>query len=693
MTETAPFVMDWYDSSNVDVQSKWEDFIRETRELNPLMYQTQINDLQNMYPEVRSFAVKFSDLQLFDPDFADYLLHSPTRVLKACEHVLCTEYKTAMQSNDFAPTVRIYGLPRDVTVGIRHLRHDSVGRIVAIESLVRKASEVRPKITNAVFECLRCSAKIKVAQDGDSIEEPMECDPNQGGCSRTTSKTKFKLLRDDSETKDVQILEIQENTEGLRGGSQAERIKCILEADLTDDRARVCPGDRVTFNGIIGVAPLSKNSTTNELVLRVNSVTYSKHEYEQIEISPEDEKEILEVAKKEDVLLEISKAIAPSVWGYDVEKEAVCLQLFGGQHGTRSDGTRIRGDIHILLAGDPGVAKTLFLTSMKELAPRTIFATGGASSGVGLTAATVKDENGRWTLEAGALVLADKGLCCIDEMDKMDISDAGAIHEAMESQTVTITKAGLNATLQSRCSILAALNPKYGRFDINEPLASQVDLTPALLSRFDLIFALRDVPNDDNDRHISEYIRKNRTGENVKPQFTTDFIRKYVAYARSKIQMQMYTEEAGKYADEFYLSMRKKSKDTGSISITPRQIEGIDRLSEASAKARLSATVEVQDVKRAIKIVDYYLKKLAMDDGKYDIDKLMTGTTTNQRVGLEAIAGFIRVENDGKGVSEDEIYTAFEPQMKRTDIDKAIERLRNHVPVQVYESKGIYHPV
>ena len=242
----------------------------------------------------------------------------------------------------------------------------------------------------------------------------------------------------------------------------------------------------------------------------------TEQEFEEIEIDPEEEKLILEMSCDPEIYEKIRGSIAPSIYGYDDVKEALALQLVSGFEKHLPDGARIRGDIHILLVGDPGIAKSQLLRYMIKISPRGIYTSGKSSTSAGLTATAVKDElgDGRWTIEAGALVLADKGIAAIDEMDKMDNEDKSALHEAMEQQTISVAKAGVMATLKSRCSLLAAANPKLGRFDKYEPIAPQINLTPALMSRFDLIFVLTDDPDTKRDSAIAQHILKsNYAGE------------------------------------------------------------------------------------------------------------------------------------------------------------------------------------
>lgn len=651
-----------------DLVAIWEEFLGGDERRH------QVSAIADLYPEVRSLYVDFSDIEKFDPDLANYTLTNPTMALKCAEDALKRMVSHALTS----PYIhfRVKGLPHDSRVEIRKLRAKHLGTFVSIEGLLRKATEVRPRVTVAEFECVRCGHRITVEQEGMQFHEPLECPKDEGGCGRGTGSTKFRLLTDPSRFVDTQKIEIQEPPEGLRGGAQPERLVGYVEDDIS---GRVSPGDRVILNGILRSTQKGTQvkSTLFEIHLDVNSIEYEEHEYEEIVITPEDELKIREFASSADVFEKIVASISPTIYGYELEKEALALQLFGGVGKVMDDGTRIRGDIHIALIGDPGTAKSQILRYMAQLAPRGIYTSGKSSSAAGLTAAAVKDEfgEGRWTLEAGALVLADKGLACIDELDKMNDQDRSSIHESLEQGTISVAKAGITATLQSRCAVLGAANPKYGRFDENRSIAEQIDLPPALLSRFDAIFTMTDRPDSEQDRKVAAHILKaHRRGEvrlqespealaevdaaeimrdsaGLVPAMDRDFLRKYVAY--SKRITPVMSDEAVRTLEGYYVSIRKMGEgEEASVPITARQLEALIRLSEASARARLSPMVTTEDAQRAIKIVEYYLSKVASEGGRRDIDIIATGTSRSQREQIYVIRSLVQqLSDERRGVS------------------------------------------
>lgn len=656
-----------------DLMAIWEEFLGSEDQRH------QVSAIADLYPDVRSMYVDFSAVEKFDPDLANYTLVNPSQSIGAAEDAVKHMVSHAL-TNPFIH-FRIKGLPRDSRVEIRKLRAKHLGTFVSVEGLVRKATEVRPRVTVAEFECARCGHRMSVEQDGMQFHEPLECSKDDGGCGRGTGSTKFRLLTDPSTFVDTQKIEVQEPPEGLRGGAQPERLTGFIEDDIS---GKVSPGDRLIINGVLRSHQkgTSVKSTLFDITVDVNSVEYEEHEYEEIVITPEDEVKIREFSQSPDAFDRTIASISPTIYGYNQEKEALALQLFGGVSKIMDDGTRIRGDIHIALIGDPGTAKSQILRYMAMLAPRGIYTSGKSSSAAGLTAAAVKDEfgEGRWTLEAGALVLADKGLACIDELDKMNDQDRSSIHESLEQGTISVAKAGITATLQSRCAVLGAANPKYGRFDENRSIAEQIDLPPALLSRFDAIFTLTDRPNAEYDRRVAAHILKvHRRGEIMQhesldklpadldaaeimsdskgliPAMDRDFLRKYVAYSKRIIPVM--SDEAMSTLETYYVSIRKLGEgDEASVPITARQLEALIRMSEASARARLSPVVAAEDAGRSIKIVEYYLAKVASEGGRRDIDLIATGTSRSQREQIYVLKSLVQqLSDERRGVSMEEL--------------------------------------
>jgi len=668
---------------------------------------SEIETIALEYPENRSLIVDYWDIDKADPTLTEMLINQPYKALFNAEEALknidaATEHKLQLH-------LRVDNLPDTQKILIRKIRANHFGKYTAIEGLVKKVTEVRPKLQVAAFQCQKCGAPIKIEQDEDILKEPPECYADQGGCGRISP---FKLLTDLSTFIDSQKIEIQENPEGLRGGAQPERISAYLEDDLV---GMLAPGDRVIVTGILHSQQRRRGPlrlTSFNKVMDVYSTERQELAFEEVEVTPEDEEEILKISKDPDIYNKMRQSIAPTIYGMNVEKEALVLVLFSGLSKKMPDGTYIRGDIHVLLVGDPGTAKSQMLSYMSKLAPRSIYASGKASSAAGLTAAAVRDEfgEGRWTLEAGALVLADMGIACIDEIDKMEETDRSSMHQAMEQQEISVAKAGINATLKARCAILAAANPKLGRFDEFTPMHEQINMTPALLSRFDLIFSILDKPNRETDTALATHIlRTHKAGEvsenilrskkskhtkeeqdslmeNVMPIFTPEFVRKYVAYAKRNI-FPVMTDDASEVLKNYYVDFRSSSED--SIPFTPRQLEAFVRLAEASARVRLSQEATAEDAKRAISIINQYLRRVCMDreTGKFDIDIIATGISHTQQSRMRSIIDIVQklcdASEDGNAARSDIVIEAEIQEMESSKVESDLDRLLRDG--QIYE--------
>jgi replicative DNA helicase Mcm len=435
-----------------------------------------------------------------------------------------------------------------------------------------------------------------------------------------------------------------------------------------------------------------------------------EQEFEEIDIKAEDERLIRELASDPLIYEKVRRSIAPSIYGYEEVKEALGLQLFSGVSKGLPDGTRIRGDIHILLVGDPGIAKSQLLRYISKLSPRGIYTSGKSSTSAGLTATAVKDElgDGRWTIEAGALVLADKGIACIDEMDKMRSEDRSALHEAMEQQTISVAKAGVMATLKSRCALLAAANPKFGRFDKFEGIAQQINLSPALMSRFDLIFVLTDEPSDARDSMIAHHIgqttyageiasRGDRSREEleavmevIRPAIEPELLRKYIAYARKNV-FPVLTPEARGRLEGYYVSLRKQGQDSNKpVPVTARQLEALFRLSESSARLRLSDEITGGDAERVIRIVDSCLQQVGIDPetGLLDADVLAVGISKSTRDKTRLMIDLVR-----EIASEHQGPAPVEAVLERAETKLGIERHKAEEIIKRLRTNGeIFEP-
>jgi replicative DNA helicase Mcm len=677
-----------------EIQAAWTEVFSKDA------YRVMIAGIADEYPQKKSLVVDYSDINAYSVDFAMYLLDNPDQCLSVARKAVMALVPAISRPGDTI-NVRIKNLPRDAKVEIRSLRADHLGKLIAIEGLARKVTTVKPRMTYALFRCARCGAEAWVEQPGMLLKEPMMCPNPDGTCNKQT--VRFVIDNKACSWVDTQKIEIQESPEGLRGGAQPERITGYVEDDIAGE---VTAGNRITLNGVLRTVEKSERekSTVFETFLDVNSVEFEQHEYDEIIITEEDEQRILEMSKDPHLYENIVGSISPSLYGMEEVKGAIALQLFGGCHKQMDDGTVMRGDTHILLCGDPGVAKSQLLRYMSRLSPRGIYASGKSASAAGLTAAAVKDDfgDGRWTLEAGALVLADKGLACIDELDKMTEQDRSSLHEAMESQQISVAKAGITATLQCRCSMLAAANPKYGRFEDDEPIAKQIDLPPALISRFDMIFVMTDKPEKSRDTKISEHIlRTHQRGQarmvpegeevkgvdvqgiiartnSIKPVYDVEILRKYVAY--SKRLNPIMTDEASRIIEDSYLRIR--NGNNGGVSITARQLEAFIRLSEASAKLRLSNKVEDVDANRAVDLVELCMKRIAGDgSGGIDGDILFTGIGKKDRDKIPIIRQIFKLYGEGGLSMEELIQHGQNEGLDESDVSRTIKNMSDKADV------------
>jgi replicative DNA helicase Mcm len=574
--------------------------------------------------------------------------------------------------------VKFEKFPRKLPV--RSMKASRIGQFCAIEGIVRKISDIKPRVVVGKFKCDFCGTIVEVIQpDEHSFDIPYICP----SCN---TKVKWVFIPEKSILVDAQKFKIQEPPEGLDGGHTPATIDVEVYGDECD---RITAGQRVVVNGWLK-AWLPKPDIPNlSLFYKGNHVETQDSEYDEIVITDEDEEAIKQFSKRDDLLSSIVANVAPSVHGYGNVKRAIALQLFGGVTQSRKDGTRKRGDIHILLVGDPGIAKSQILKSVVKICPRGIMTSGKGSSTAGLTAAAVQDSQGGWTLEAGAVVLADKGQLLIDEIDKMTKDDRSALHQAMEQQEVSIAKAGITTTLQSRCSILAAANPKGGRYDFTLDMAEQVDLSPTLLSRFDLIFLLTDSPSESNDRAIATFVSDNKDST-----LDLSFFRRYIAYCKRNIHP-VLSPEAKEILIAYYTKVRGMAGRDKPMPLTMRQFEAMIRLAEASAKMKLSDEITRDDALLAVSVVDDCLKHIAYDakTQSFDVDKMSEGLGKTRKDKRSSLMSVIRdVCKDNMGYAAYEVIKCRVPNVEKHDLDAMLEGMKQE-GVLIEPRNGVYKPI
>ncbi|MBI2135000.1 minichromosome maintenance protein MCM [Candidatus Woesearchaeota archaeon] len=633
--------------------------------------------LENLRKDLKFVAVDFAELSKFDLDLANELLEDPEDTIKAAE--------IALEQFDLedikGAKVRFSNLPKNQRILVRNIRSKHIGKFMEVEGIVRQKSDVRPQVTSARFECPVCGNIINVLQLDGSFKEPSKC-----GCGR---KGKFTLLS--KELVDAQGIVLEEVPESLEGGEQPKRANIFLKDDLVSplSERKTNPGSKIDVVGIIKEVPIIHKSGTKstrfDLMIEANYIGSVEETFYEVDITEEEEQKIKEMSQDPELFKKLINSVAPSIYGYEKVKEALLLQLVGGVRKVRSDKVVSRGDMHILLLGDPGSGKSALLKRVSAISPKGRYVSGRGVSGAGLTAAVVKDEFLKgWSLEAGALVLASNGICCIDEMDKMTSDDRSAMHEALEQQTVSISKANIQATLIARTTVLAAANPKFGRFDPYGVIAEQINMPPTLINRFDLIFPIKDFPDPARDEKLATHLLVlHQTPDMYVPELSTDFLRKYVAYAKQKIIPRL-SDAALQEIKEFYLTMRGSGGTEEGIKAVPisaRQLEALVRLAEASARLRLSEETAREDARRAIELLEYCLMQIGLDKetGKIDIDRIATGISASQRSHILVVKELINeLENKlGKTIPIDDIIE--EARLKGIDeekVEEVIEKLK-----------------
>ena len=652
------------------------------------------NHLPELSEKVRKgekhLVVDFGLLAMHDPELSEEMLENTEEVLKAGELAL-EQFELEGDIKNFR--LRVKNLPQTTSIMIKDVRSSHINKFISTKGLVRQKSDVRPQVTSARFECPSCGNIITVLQLDSKFKEPSRC-----GCGR---KGKFRLLS--KELVDAQKIVLEEAPEDLDGGEQPKRLDVFLKSDLVSPMSekRTNPGSKIIINGVLKEVPIPAKEggklTRFDLMIEANYIEPIEEDFLDLNVSEEEQEQIKKLAEDPNVFEKIVESIAPTIYGHTKIKEALVLQAMGGVKKSRQKGSRTRGDMHILLLGDPGAGKSQLLKRISQVVPKSRYISGKGASGAGLTATVVKDEFIRgYALEAGALVLTNGGLCCIDELDKMSKEDTSAMHEALEQQTVTISKANIQATFKAETTVLAASNPKFGRFDPYEVIGKQIDLPSTLINRFDLIFPIKDLPDEVKDEKMATFILDLHTKKTeIVSEISTDMLKKYFAYARQSVHPTL-TAAANEEIKKYYVDMRKAGSDDGgvkSIPISPRQLEALVRLAEASAKVRLSDKVTRKDARRAIELVHYCLSQIGQDPetGKFDIDRITSGVTATERgniVQVKEIITEIEVKSGRTVAIEDIFIEASSRGLSQDQVMEVIEKLKRSG--DIYEPKKGY---
>jgi len=610
------------------IKKKFRQFIREWREnraQGTFEYRERL--MANYEQRNYKLLIDFNHLSAFDQTLSEALRTDPNTTLntfeQAIKEVRCMNL-VPRRPLDTVPSLQLQLTNFDRNpINIRDLGSEHINTLVCVPGIIITASRVSVKAHTLTIQCIDCKV-TRVMSAGAGLANatlPRSCDNAQANPNGKPCRLDpWTILPDKCGYVDIQRLKLQEDpsdTNQIPVGDMPRRIQLMCDRKLVD---RVKPGDRVNCIAVYGTMPSKasrgKDKAANSFgvqipYLRVIGLQNQDLNKKKGTVLPEEEERLRELVRDPELYLKLSRSIAPAIFGYDDIKKAVCCLMFGGSRKYLPGGAKLRGDINVLLLGDPSCAKSAFLKFVHEIAPVAVYTSGKGSSAAGLTASVMRDPgSGEFQLEGGAMVLADGGVVCIDEFDKMREQDRVAIHEAMEQQTISIAKAGITTILNSRTSVLAAANPIYGRYDIDKSTAENIDFQSTILSRFDLIFIIRDTKDRVKDKTLADHIIKLHInmGEGGESQIETEIsveeMSKLVAYARHNIRPKL-SVPAAEHLRNHYVRFRKEAKlrrDSSAIPITVRQLEAIVRISESLAKMELREEATVDHVKEALRL-------------------------------------------------------------------------------------------
>jgi len=681
---------------------KVKEFLTQFKDSGSFSYVEQID--QMMPKHAKYIVVDYNDL-VSSPLIESKFIQSPDEILhafsKAIYEILKERFPEYARKIEHEIRARIANFPSERS--LRQINSEVITKMISVSGMIVRTSEVKPLAKEVTYQCLDKHKSKFTLFDGMSLNTSVKCQtPN---CKHIN----LSLIPEESKFIDFQIVRLQELPEDLPPGQLPHYVNVSMKQDLVD-YAR--PGDRIILTGIVRIeqeriSGVNKSeSALYRLRIDGNNIEFvggkgikNSRRTEREEISPDEQKIIRTLSKNPDIYDRLIASFAPHIRGHELFKEAILLLIVGSTQRALTDGSKIRGDINVFLVGDPGTAKSEMLKFCARIAPRGLYTSGRGSTAAGLTAAVVRDTSGIFMLEAGAVVLGDQGLVCIDEFDKMRPEDRSALHEVMEQQSVSIAKGGIVATLNARTSILAAANPLFGKYDPFKNLTENVNLPIPLLTRFDLVFVVRDIPSQEKDRQIAQHIinQHGTSGTDTTSLVDVDILTKYLAYAK-RLDPDL-TKEAENKIMEFYLKMRSiEGEDKEKmITITPRQLEGLIRLATARAKILLKNQVDEKDADRAIYLFNEMLKNAGIDvnTGKIDIGVLQG----RPRSEISKLATFMEILKSLEGEPQS-------PVLEQTFVDELVksekfneEEARNYIrrmvrEASIYESKpGHYNTV
>jgi replicative DNA helicase Mcm len=661
-----------------------------------------VEQIDKMMPKsARYIVVDYNDLvshHQIESKFnenPDEILAAFARAIKEILQERFPQYATKIKEEIRA---RIVNYP--VQRSLRQINAEIINKMTSVSGMVVRSSEVKPLAKEITYKCSNDHEFHITLEKGMTVPPLYRC----GIDPKCTSKD-FTIQPDKSRFIDFQIARLQELPEDLPPGQLPHYVDVTIKQDLVDN-AR--PGDRIILTGLVRIEQeyfVGARSTSGLYRLRIdgNNIEFlggrgpkTSRKTEREEVSPEEEKIIKSLSGNPDIYNRLVDSFAPHIQGHTLIKEAILLLIAGSTQRLLQDGTKIRGDINIFLVGDPGTAKSEMLKFCARIAPRGLYTSGRGSTAAGLTAAVVRDKSGIMMLEAGAVVLGDQGLVCIDEFDKMKPEDRSALHEVMEQQSASIAKGGIVATLNARTSILAAANPMYGKYDPFKNITENVNLPIPLLTRFDLIFVVRDIPSKEKDARIAKHIINLYTpgGNDTRSLIDSDILTKYLSY--SKRINPVLTKEAEDKILAYYMKMRNVESEE-MITVTPRQLEGLIRLATARARLLMKDQVEAEDAERAIFLIESMLRDAGVDvnTGKVDLGVLQ-GRAHSEVSKMQLFMDVLKsLEGDNKMAVEERLFIKELVKSGKFTEEEARNYLRRMLrEASIYESKpGHYNRV
>ncbi|KAL2152055.1 hypothetical protein VTH82DRAFT_5239 [Thermothelomyces myriococcoides] len=612
------------EETNTQIRSLLESFILDFRLDNVFVYRDQLREnalLKKYYCDVN-----IGDLIKFNEEIAHRLVTEPAEIiplfeaaLKRCTHRIVYPHEPNVNLPDHQ--LLLHSNAEDVS--IRNLDSLTISRLVRVPGIVIGASVMSSKATELHIQCRTCdhTQTIPVLGGFSSVSLPRQCGRYRapGDPTEKCPLDPYFVVHEKSKFVDQQIIKLQEAPDQVPVGELPRHVLVVADRYLTN---RVVPGSRCVIMGIFSIyqSKGSKNSGGAVAIrtpyLRATGIQTDIDQTAkgQAVFSEEEEQEFLELSRRPDLYNIMTDCIAPSIYGNrDIKKAILCL-LLGGSKKILPDGMKLRGDINVLLLGDPGTAKSQLLKFVEKVAPIAIYTSGKGSSAAGLTASVQRDQSTReFYLEGGAMVLADGGVVCIDEFDKMRDEDRVAIHEAMEQQTISIAKAGITTILNARTSVLAAANPIFGRYDDMKTPGENIDFQTTILSRFDMIFIVKDEHERGRDERIAKHVMGIHMGgrgveERVEAEIPVEKMRRYISYCRSRCAPRL-SEAAAEKLSSHFVAIRKQvhaaeleANTRSSIPITVRQLEAIVRITESLAKLTLSPVATEEHVDEAIRL-------------------------------------------------------------------------------------------